>query len=210
MPQLPQLPFKFKSSPGSHGNLSDRDLIGICLKGDKSAWDALIQRYVALLYSTCLRSGLSSADSEDVVQDVCVILLDHLSDVRDTAKLSSWLISTTKREVWRFQKRKGLKLASELGDTEWSLDSGEGVHIESADSPETTVLELEEQQLIRQAMERLADRCRRMLTLLYCQDNPASYMEIADELSLPVGSIGPTRARCLQSLRKLLAELGFD
>jgi RNA polymerase sigma factor (sigma-70 family) len=206
---LPELPFKFTATSDPHRSLSDRDLIGICLKGDKRAWDALINRYVALLYSTCLRSGLSSADSEDVVQDVCVILLDHLVDVRDTAKLSSWLISTTKREVWRFQKRKGLKLASELGETEWSLDSGTGIHTETAQSPETAVLELEEQQMVRQAMDKLADRCRRMLTLLYCQETPASYTKIADELSLPVGSIGPTRARCLQSLRKVLAELGF-
>ena len=205
---MPRLPFKFSlSSPAQH-QVSDKELIDTCLKGEKNAWDALINRYAALIYSTCLRTGLSAADAEDVVQDVCVILLDHLADVRDTAKLSSWLISTTKREVWRFQRRKGLKLASELGESEWTLESAVGVHAETADSPETEVLALEEQQLVRQAMKKLPDRCRRLLTLLYCIDSPASYTEIADELSLPVGSIGPTRARCLQTLRKLLAELG--
>ncbi len=206
---MPSLPFKISFPARSRHSLPDRDLIEACLKGDKGAWDTLIKRYAALIYSTCLRTGLSAADSEDVAQDVCVILLDHLADVRDTAKLSSWLISTTKREVWRFQRRKGLKLASELGDGEWDLDSAAGVNMETADSPETEVLALEEQQLVRQAMEDLPERCRRMLTLLYCTDDPVSYTDIAEELALPVGSIGPTRARCLQSLRKLLAAHGF-
>jgi len=207
---MPRLPFKISLPSQPSQNLSDKDLIDACIKGENTAWDSLVKRYVALLYSTCLRMGLTAADAEDVVQDVCVILLDHLADVRDTAKLSSWLISTTRREVWRFQRRKGLKLASELGEGEWALESAAGVHMETADSPEVEVLALEEQQLVRQAMEQLADRCRRLLTLLYCTDDPASYTEIAAELSLPVGSIGPTRARCLQNLRKLLAEIGFQ
>ena len=206
---MPSLPFKISLPSRVQHNASDKEVIDACIKGDKNAWDTLIKRYAALIYSTCLRTGLSAADSEDVAQDVCVILLDHLADVRDTAKLSSWLISTTKREVWRFQRRKGLKLASELGDGEWELDAGAGVNMETADSPETEVLALEEQQLVRQAMEDLPERCRRMLTLLYCTDDPVSYSDIAKELALPVGSIGPTRARCLQSLRKLLAAHGF-
>lgn len=206
---MPRLPLKISFTSRPRSDVSDKALIDACLKGEKYAWDALIQRYVALIYSTCVRSGLTPADSEDVAQDVCVILLDHLADVRDTGKLSSWLISTAKREVWRFQKRKGLKLASELGETEWALDSGEALNIEAAESPEAEVLALTEQQLVRKAMAKLQDRCRRLLTLLYCVDDPASYAEIAEELSLPVGSIGPTRARCLQSLRKLLSELGF-
>src|SRR5207248_555040 len=139
-------PFKISFSSRSNADVSDRELIDACLKGESAAWDSLIQRYVALIYSTCVRTGLSAADSEDVAQDVCVILLDHLADLRDTAKLSSWLISTTKREVWRFQRRKGLKLASELGETEWALESGEALHAETADSPEAEVLALAEQQ----------------------------------------------------------------
>jgi RNA polymerase sigma factor (sigma-70 family) len=206
---MPRLPTKFSAISPQHKTLSDRDLISACTKGDQTAWDALINRYVALIYSVCLRMGLSSTDSEDVVQDVCVILIDHLSDLRDDAKLSSWLISTTKREVWRFQKRKGVKLASELGETEWALDTGVGVHTEAAESPEVALLALEEQQLVRLGMEKLPDRCRRILTQLYCLETPSSYTDIAAEFGMPVGSIGPTRARCLQQLRKLLAEIGY-
>ena len=160
------------------------------------------------MYSTCLRMGLRSEDAEDVVQDVCVILIDHLADLRDVAKLSSWLISTTKREVWRFQRRKGLKLASELGDGEWAMESATGIHTQSAESPEVEMLALEEQQIVRTGLEQLPDRCRRLLVCSIVQTRP-SYAEVAEEFSLPVGSIGPTRARCLQSLRKLLSESGF-
>lgn len=206
---MPRLPFKTSFTSQSGSSAADKALIDACIQGDKAAWDILVKRYVALLYSTCMRMGLSAADSEDVVQDVCVILLDHLADVRDTAKLSSWLISTTKREVWRFQKRKGLKLASELGETEWALDSSTGLYADTAESPEIAMLALEEQQLVRSALEQMPDRCRRLLTLLYCSDNPASYTDVSNELALPIGSIGPTRARCLQQLRRLLAEHGF-
>src|ERR1051325_7354514 len=87
---------------------SDKDLIAACLKGEAAAWDMLIQRYAALIYSIGLKMGLSESDREDVFQDVCVILIDHLADLRDTARLSSWLISTTKREAWRLQRRRGV------------------------------------------------------------------------------------------------------
>jgi len=206
---MPRLPFNVSFPARQQVFVSDKELIAACLKGEKGAWDTLISRYAALIYSTCRRLDLSAADTEDVVQDVCIILLDHLADLRDVAKLSSWLISTTKREVWRYQRRKGIKLASELGESEWALDSAEGIHTPMAESPETEFLAIEEQQLVRQGMEKLQDRCRHLLKRLYGTDDPPSYADLADELSLPVGSIGPTRARCLQQLRKMLAELGF-
>ena len=206
---MPRLPFNIPSPDARQKALSDKELIASCLTGEKPAWDLLINRYVALIYSVCLRTGLSSADAEDVAQDVCVILLDHLGDLRSDTKLASWLISTAKREAWRFQKRKGLKLASEFGEEEWTLDFAESVTTAREDSPEAAFLALEQQQMVRAGLENLQDRCRRMLTLLYCVDDPPSYADLAAELDIPVGSIGPTRARCLQQLRKLLDGLGF-
>jgi RNA polymerase sigma factor (sigma-70 family) len=167
---MPRLPFKLPLASARHQALSDKDLISACLRGEHEAWNALIGRYVALIYSVCLRTGLSGADAEDVSQDVCVILLDHLADLRDNTKLSSWLISTAKREAWRFQRRKGLKLASEMGDEEWALDSGSPLTTQSAESPEASVLALEDQHLVRRGLESLQERCRRMLTLLRALD----------------------------------------
>jgi RNA polymerase sigma factor (sigma-70 family) len=206
---MPRLPLNLPRSTGPHEARSDKQLISSCLAGDQRAWEALIDRYVALIYSTCRRTGLSGTDCEDVVQDVCVILLERLAQVRDEAKLSSWLISTASREAWRFQKRKGLKLASELGEEDWAFESGVPLHGTSDESPEATILALEEQQMVRLGMANLNVRCRTLLTRLYGTEEPASYTEIAAELSLPVGSIGPTRARCLQQLRKLLSGMGY-
>lgn len=207
---MPKLPISFRSSSEKRfAGASDSELISACLKGNASAWDALIGRYAALIYSLSLRMGLSQSDAEDIFQDICVTLLNHLGDLRNTERLSSWLISTTKREIWRMQRRRGAKLTSELKEGEWEMENAPSVHAQEAASPEADVVALEEQQLVREGLAQLAERCRRLLTLLYVDDPPASYTEVSEVLGLPVGSIGPTRARCLQNLRKLLDQLGY-
>ena len=188
---------------------SDKELIAACLKGEATAWDALIKRYAALIYSVGLRMGLSESDREDLFQDVCIILMDHLATLRENTRLAGWLVTTTKREAWRLQRRRGVKLATELGEGEWAMEGAENIHAPEAQSPEASFIALEEQQMMREALTRLPDRCRRLLLHLYGTDSPLSYAEIAEQFSLPLGSIGPTRARCLQSLRKLLQETGY-
>ncbi len=188
----------------------DRDLITACLAGEEPAWDALIDRYAGLLFSVCIRMGLSQADAEDTFQDVCLILYNHLESIRDTTRLSGWLISTTRREVWRTARKKQVTLASELGEGEWEMEAAESVHPQKANgNPEQAILALTEQQLMREAVERLPERCRDLLLQLYAADDPLSYQDLAVKLSVAVGSIGPTRARCLERLRKILQELGY-
>ena len=206
---MSRLPFQQPKNEGQYLRAADPDLIRACLKGQAAAWKALINRYAALIYSLCLRSGLSQADAEDVFQDVCVILLDHLGDLRDAKRLAGWLVSTTKREIWRVQGRKRPHLATELGAAEWTWENAEGAFSERPDSPEIGVIELENQQMMREALARLPERCHRLLDLLYNTDAPPEYRDIAGLFGMPVGSVGPTRARCLQSLRKLLEELGY-
>lgn len=192
--------------------MEDGGLIAACLNGDANAWDALVDRYAALIYSVCRRTGLSDMDAEDTFQDVCVILLNHLAGLRDTTKLSSWLISTARREAWRQGKRRtgnNVSLASELGEGEWEMEGGESLYGQEDNSPEAGVLALEQQQMMREGLSRLPDRCRKLLTLLYSAETPPAYADIAAQFDLPVGSIGPTRARCLQNLRKLLAGMGY-
>ena len=206
---MTRLPFQQTDGKSRYLSDSDPDLIRACLKGQAAAWEALINRYAALIYSLCLRSGLSQADAEDVFQDVSVILLDHLGDLRDTKRLAGWLASTTKREIWRVQGRKRPQLATELGAAEWTWESAEGAFSERPDSPEKDVIEMENQQMMREALARLPERCSRLLNLLYHTDAPPEYRDIAELFGMPVGSVGPTRARCLQTLRKLLTELGY-
>lgn len=197
-------------TPSRYARRADPDLIAACLSGDTMAWKALIQRYEALIYSIPVRLGVSQADAGDLFQDVCLLLYHHLEDLRDTQRLSTWLITTTKREVWRWQRRKRVTLASEMPEQEWKLEGAEEVTgVQTAPAPDELVLALEEQQLVRRAMEQLPERCRELLTRLYLQDPPATYAEVASDLGLPLNGISPTRARCLQRLQKILEEIGF-
>lgn len=208
---MPSLPFRKKDQTLSPYRLaSDQALVASCLAGEETAWDALIDRYAALIFSLCRRMGLSQADAEDVFQDVCIILFNHLESVRDTARLSGWLIATTRREVWKAARKKNVTLASELGESEWEMEGASGLHPQKeTGDPEQEMLALAEQQLMREAVQRLPDRCRNLLLHLYAAADPLSYQDLSAKFSLPIGSIGPTRARCLQSLRKILQELGY-
>jgi RNA polymerase sigma factor (sigma-70 family) len=188
---------------------SDAKLIALCVGGAADAWDALIDRYQALVYSTLLKQGLTHADADDVFQDVSLILFRHLGDLRDAARLAPWLISTARREAWRLKRRKGMALASEFADREWELESAEPIAQSASPRPDTEVMALQERQLVREGMQKLGDRCRELLTLLYMTDPPGTYADVTDRLGMPQGSIGPTRARCLQHLQKILHEAGF-
>ncbi len=189
--------------------MADAELITACLSGEAIAWDALIERYEALIYTTALRLGLTPADAADVFQEVCVLLLHHLSDLRDKSRLAGWLVATTRHEVWRFRRKRGPVLESELMVTEPGLDSPLTAAAGTEETPESALLALEDQHLVTLALERLPAHCRRLLALLYGAEHTCSYAEIAQRLQMAAGSIGPTRARCLQHLRKILAELGY-
>lgn len=188
---------------------SDEKLIAGCLSGDATAWDTLIARYAPLIFALPVRMGLSQADAEDIFQEVCLLLFNHLHSLRDVQRVAGWLISTTKREVWRLARRRGVTLVSEMADEGQEWENAQPVGKQEATPPDRLVLALEEQHLVRQALERLPDRCRDLLTLLYVNDPPASYAEVAQYLHIAVGTIGSARARCLERLHKLLSEAGF-
>lgn len=188
---------------------TDANLIAICLRGEAEAWDALIERYQALIYSTLLKQGLSHADADDVFQEVALILYRYLGDLRDTARLSGWLISTARREAWRLKRRRGMALASEMPDREWELEGAEPVAQSAAPQPDKEIMALEERQLVRQGLEQLGGRCQELLVLLYMREPPGTYADVIERLGMPQGSIGPTRARCLQQLQKILRQSGF-
>ena len=186
----------------------DSDLIEACLGGKAFAWDALIERYQALIYSVLLKSGLQKGDADDIFQEVCIILMKHLSSIRERDKLGGWIISTAKREVWRSMNAKRETLHSEIGS---EAGSAEAV-LDRADerpNPEQMTIGFEEQAVVVQAMTQISESCSRLLKMLYHEDPPESYANISKKLGIPTGSIGPTRARCLQSLLKKMKEIGF-
>jgi RNA polymerase sigma factor (sigma-70 family) len=177
--------------------LSDAGLIEACLGGNGQAWEALLLRYQRLIYSIPLRYGLPESDANDVFQNVSLSLWQHLGNLRDKTRLGPWLVVTTRRECWRMFRRR----RQEAG----ALDE----NLSETSNFEDEFLVLERQSLIRAAIAALESPCRELLTQLFYTEPRPEYSKIAQSLSIPEGSIGPTRSRCLGKMMKILEELGF-
>jgi RNA polymerase sigma factor (sigma-70 family) len=183
-------------------NPSDESLILACRNGDATAWESLVDRYQRLVYSIARHAGLDHEQSADVFQYVFARLVEYLGQIEQPAQIGAWLATTARHEAWRFSRRE--RMARVI-----SLDLPESVEpfADKALLPEALMLRLEEQHQVRTAMAALDVRCRNLLTLLFYRTDIAPYAEIAATLGMSEGSIGPTRARCLQKLRHLLNDL---
>jgi RNA polymerase sigma factor (sigma-70 family) len=181
----------------------DRKIIEACLQGEMSAWEALIVRYQRLIYSIPLKARLSQDDAADIFQAVCLKLYEKLETLRDHEKLSAWIITTTTRESWRLLARQKREVSVDEPDSE---DDGQPFNLLASDAPlaDEQRMMLEQQQTIRQAVAALPERCKNLVTMLFYKKDDLSYTDIARQLDMPVASIGPTRARCLEKLKKLL------
>lgn len=175
---------------------SDPKLIEACLAGRQGAWDALVDRYARLVYSIARDCGLSDTDAEDAFQNVFFVLHRRLDTLRDQTKLSSWLITTARRECWRVARRRQRATQHEL------------LEVDVAEAGRTR--DWERAQDVREALHRLGGRCERLLTALFLDPGEPNYEQIAAKLDMPVGSIGPTRARCFARLERLLREIGLE
>ena len=184
---------------------SDESLILACRRGEGDAWEELVKRYQRLVFSIPRRAGFDEAVAADVFQHVFATLLDKLEQIQDPSKVRGWLITTAKRETWRVGRQQKASITVEL-------DGQDDNDVELPDEkplPEEVIQRLEEQQLVRIALAQLGDPCRQMLELLFYSQSPQSYDSIASQLNMPVGSIGPTRVRCLQKLRNALSQMGY-
>lgn len=185
---------------------SDEELVLACRRGDERAWEALILRFQRLVYSIPRRAGLDEDLAAEVFQGVFATLVEHLDRIGQPARVGAWLVTTARRETWRVSRR-------ERGAWSWPAGEADGEHEaeqvpDGEPLPEETLLRLEEQHRMRTAVAALDDRCRRLITLLFYRAEPPPYAAIAAQLGVPEGSIGPTRARCLQKLRRLLESRG--
>ena len=164
-------------------------------KGDQQAWDALVERYSPLVWSICRRCRLSRADAEDVFQTVWLRLVDHLDSLGDPAALPGWLSTTTRRECFRVSRANSLHSAAAQ---EHDFESIPDQRAETADHD---LLLAERGAIVREAITRLPPGYQRLLILLMA-DPPVPYAEIGSRLGIAVGSIGPSRRRCLDKLRR--------
>lgn len=182
--------------------LPDPELIEACLKGSGQAWEVLLVRYQRLIYSIPVRYGFLEHDANDVFQNVSLLLWENLGRVRDRARLGAWLVITTRRECWRMMRQHRQNI------TDLEERVLEKV-LPAAPHSEDLFLALELQSQVRAAIGYLGTPCRELLTLLFYAEPRPAYSEIARSLTLPEGSIGPTRSRCLEKLMKILADMGF-
>jgi RNA polymerase sigma factor (sigma-70 family) len=182
--------------------LPDPKLIEACLSGKSEAWEALIARYQRLIYTIPIRYGFSEAEAGDVFQAVSLILLENLARLRDRERLGAWLSTVTRRECWRLARQRH----QTMPESDWAFFENQAAE---GSRPEDGIVHLERQTLVRTAVDHLGGRCRRLLNLLFYTEPRPSYKEIAQLLHLPEGSIGPTRARCLEKLVKILDGMSF-
>ena len=171
------------------------DLVIRARKGDRQAWDELVERYAPLIWSICRRFRLGRADTEDVAQSVWLRLAGKLATIRDPAALAGWLATTTQRECCRVLRAtpRPRALQQEL--------HAENIPDQRSGLAEQEVLIAERNAALREALARLSPSCQRLIALLI-QDPPVPYAQISAELGIPVGSIGPIRGRCLDKLRR--------
>ena len=175
--------------------------------GEAAGWEALLDRYAALIYSIARKYGLGDADCADVFQAVCVTLLEKLGTVRAPGGLAAWLITTTSRQclaVLRRQRRDQAHSAGGAGQ------AGETAVSDEAELPEAELLAIERQRQVRAAMAQLTPNCRRLVEALFTDaSEQQTYQQLATGLGVPANSLGPTRARCLDQLRRLLLAAGY-
>ena len=186
---------------------SDAELVRDCRDGDESAWETLISRYQRLIYSIPRRAGLDEDRAMEIFQNVFASLVEKLDRIEQPDRLQAWLVTTAKRETWRHVfKQKNLQTDSLHGDA----DEGDAFDLpDQAPLAEDLLLQLEAQNQVRRAVDGLDERCQRLLNMLFYTAEPPAYAEITAALGIPAGSIGPTRARCLQKLLSSLQDQGF-
>jgi RNA polymerase sigma factor (sigma-70 family) len=171
------------------------DLVEAARNGDHDAWGVLVTRYAPLVWSICRRFGLRRNDTDDVAQGVWMALLEHLASLRQPAALPGWIATITRRECMRVLR----------GQRNYSDADAPVVRDVDAEGEFNRIdRDLErawENAILREALSDLRPLCRELLTRLFRDEQP-SYRDVANDLQLKVGSIGPTRQRCLEEIRR--------
>jgi RNA polymerase sigma factor (sigma-70 family) len=162
--------------------------------GNQAAWDTIVDRFSGLVWSTARAHRLSAAEAADAAQSTWLRLVEHLDRIEDPERLGAWLATTARRECLRIIRMGKRELPS---DEEWMFEA------EASDAVETRLLMRERDAALWAAFHEIEERCQALLRLV-CAPEAPSYDEVAAALGMPVGAIGPTRARCLDKLRRQL------
>ncbi len=185
---------------------SDEELVLACRSGDEEAWSALVLRYQRLIYTVSRRAGLDEDTASDVFQQVFTTLVKYLDRIERPSQIHAWLVTTARRETLRvIRERQSGKLQSideELENQATALDLRDQAPLQ-----DELLLRLELEHRVRTEVAALDDMCRELLTLLFYVNEPLPYAEISRRLGISEGSVGPSRARCLQKLQNKMHKI---
>ena len=171
------------------------ELAARAAKGDKQAWDALVDRYIPLVWSICRRHRLGDADAENVGQNVWLHLANHLDRIHNPTALPGWLATITRRECLHVLAAARGPLAAG-----YAIDA-ETIPEEQGRSVDQGLLAAERHAVLREALGDLPPSDRRLILVLAENPRPP-YAEISARLGIPISRIGPARRRCLDKLRR--------
>jgi RNA polymerase sigma factor (sigma-70 family) len=192
-----------KTSLPSFTKRSDEELVRGCLDGDSEAWSELIDKYKNLIFSVPIKYGFSREEAADIFQDVCLGLLSQLGSIREPKALAKWLLMVTAHKCsrWRARDNRFVSMESEtFPEANFGEMPPEALEI---------LTKAEKEQMLRESISALPARCRRLVQMLFFDDPPLPYRDVAETLGIATGSIGFIRQRCLARLRKALSSLGF-
>lgn len=177
--------------------LDTKALLGMAAQGDQAAWDILVRLHTGLLWSIARSFRLDAADAADVVQMTWLRLVESIDRIKEPDRLAAWLATVARRECVHLLRRSGREhRANGLPDPLFDPpDAGPPV--------DDKLLRRERDVALWEALTRLTEKCQRLLRVLM-SDPPPAYTEVAAALDMPVGSIGPSRQRCLEQLRKVV------
>lgn len=172
-----------------------------CLRGNEDAWSALIDKYKKLIFSIPIKYGFSTDDATEIFQMVCLELLSELPKLRQPRALPKWIMQVAAHKCFHHKRQ--------MQRTESRDPTGEAFDATIPARAEGILREAEEEQTLRNAISDLPPRCRQLIQMLFFEEPPRPYEQLASELGLSTGSIGFIRQRCLERLRKRLTETGF-
>ena len=187
-------------------DLPDAELVRACRDGQAAAWSALVRRYQRLIYTVPRRAGLPEEAAADVFQTCFQRLFEHLDRLDDGARVRAWLVTTARRETLRLLAERQRRVQLPAGPDDGNEPAEDPIDRLPDPAPlqDEQLAELQELHRVREAVDRLDPRSRQFVELVFLQEEPLPYAEIARRLGIAEGSIGPTRARCLAKLRQIL------
>jgi RNA polymerase sigma factor (sigma-70 family) len=179
---------------------SDDDLVSECLRGNEEAWRILVDKYRNLVYSVPVKYRMPPEDAADVFQSVWADLFSELPRLRNSGALRSWLVTVAGHKCYQWKRRQAIQ--ARTVDPTLELAASEDSYLDWRH-------EVEREQMLRDALAGLPQRCQEMVRMLFFEQPSLPYKDVAERLGLAEGSIGFIRGRCLKKLRATLQQMGF-